>query len=196
MELYTRPLIFRSLKGLQLLFALACLSLEITQIVESSKYTSIPFKYFGDFNNLGMKVFFYVIIPITILTVGWYLINFDSYWRNPSAYRNVGIDSFLTILWVVSGLTNIIPIYYGIMLICPTTMASLDHIYERQLVCQTYIASMSIGWANAVLFMVSTLFSWRLSKELEWRGAITSFNRQSSISQFSRRNSNRTSSIP
>jgi hypothetical protein len=82
------------------------------------------------------------------------------------------------------------------MLICPTIMTSLDHIHERRLVCQTYIASMSIGWTNAALFMVSTLFSWRLSKELEWRGAITSFNRQSSISQFSRRNSNRTSSIP
>ncbi|CAG8663189.1 16215_t:CDS:2, partial [Acaulospora morrowiae] len=37
MDLYTRPSIFRSLKILQLLLALACLSLEITQIIEFSK---------------------------------------------------------------------------------------------------------------------------------------------------------------
>ncbi|RIA90452.1 hypothetical protein C1645_769928 [Glomus cerebriforme] len=198
MDLYTHPLIFRILKVLQLLLTLVCLALEITQIVASSEYAPKPFKYFGEYNNLGMKIFFYVVIPITLCIVGWYLVNFNTYWRNPSAYRDVGADSFLTILWVVAGLTNIFPMYSDYISICPTItmMSSPGHIYARRIVCQAYIASMSIGWANAALFMVSTVFSWRLSKELEWRGAITSLNRQSSISQISRRNSNRTSSLP
>ncbi|CAG8653513.1 18080_t:CDS:2, partial [Acaulospora morrowiae] len=74
MDLYTRPSIFRSLKILQLLLALACLSLEITQIVEFSKSDPKVSDYFDSryrsSEGYGVKIFFYCVIIITIIGIG------------------------------------------------------------------------------------------------------------------------------
>ncbi|CAI2172064.1 5643_t:CDS:2 [Funneliformis geosporum] len=91
------------------------------------------------------------------------------------------------------GLTKLYPVYYNYNPKCPKTE---NFAYEKHLVCGTYIASMSIGWVNAALFVISTIFSYKLSKELEWRGTINSLSRRQSVaSQFSRRNSTRRTSI-
>ncbi|CAG8511912.1 9404_t:CDS:2, partial [Diversispora eburnea] len=180
MDLYTKPSLFRYLKILQLLLTLACLSLEIMQIIEFTKYYSdlnIPTsKFFEKFGGYGIKIYFYIVIIITIIVIGWYIIRFNVLWRDGSSYRDMGIDGFFAILWIVSGITNITPTNRGIL------NCSSDN-RNQVLECQAYYSSLSCGWANALLFIITGSLSWRLSWEREWRGTT---HRQSVTSQLSR----------
>ncbi|RIB03711.1 hypothetical protein C2G38_2254828 [Gigaspora rosea] len=170
MDLYTRPHLFWGIKILQLLLALTCLGLEITQIVAFSSITpKLPITYFYDnykgFGDYGVKIFYYFVILITIIGTGWYLIYFNNLWRNPLLVRDIGVDISFAILWLISGLTIISPVYHGINS-CMRAGHSA-HIID----CQAYFASIFCCWLNSILFAITSLFSWKLSSELRFRGA-------------------------
>ncbi|CAG8619275.1 4680_t:CDS:2, partial [Dentiscutata heterogama] len=92
---------------------------------------------------------------------------YNNRYRSPLIFRDIGVDIGFAILWMISGLTIIFPVYHGITS-CNNTGQS-----ARILGCQAYFASIFCCWTTSILYAITSLLSWRLSLEHKFRGANT-----------------------
>ncbi|CAG8499479.1 2320_t:CDS:2 [Acaulospora morrowiae] len=105
--------------------------------------------------NGQVKIWFYIVIGLSIMILGYYLIHFKKIWKN-GPY--LWVEIFLFLMWLSSGLANGYPIYGGGL--CNTddyNKKPSQHFYWVW--CWSYISSLAVGWINIILFSVSIYFA-------------------------------------
>ncbi|RHZ79792.1 hypothetical protein Glove_140g124 [Diversispora epigaea] len=166
----SNPLYFRFLKGLQLVMSIICLTLR---------------------RLYPIKIYYLIIIFLTIIGTGFYIISFSKLWSNAV---NTSIDIFYFALWFSSGLANLDPIYNG----SSNCKQYVDHDYDLygngydlygnsydlygnsydlygnlynyqppwiRTACRVFIVGLAFAFLNASLFLITLFLSLRLHKD-------------------------------
>ncbi|CAG8701574.1 10796_t:CDS:2 [Funneliformis caledonium] len=133
MALQERRLIFKLFRILTFVSTLSCLILEIA----------------GDF------------IRAPFHSKGYYVITFETRWKNGLPKTDILFDFLLIALWSTSALTNFIPAYKGNLLICldsPSEFHAKRRVFH-QVYCYTHLLSIFLGILNILLYLITAFLT-------------------------------------
>jgi len=180
------PIFFQLLKLSQLLIAIVCAILEVTEYFAYSNYVD-ELNASGKYPNFHMtkadyfanttlyngqiKIWYYIAIILTIVSISVYLFQFRKIWDKGLSMIYIELFSFA--LWFSSGLANLDPWYTGPGLNCSKILtdvpASVEKVFTYALLqCNIHMASLSFGWINAGLFLLSSFIGWKVLAEQGW----------------------------
>ncbi|CAB4478945.1 unnamed protein product [Rhizophagus irregularis] len=184
-QLRSYPRFFKSLKILQLLLSFVIFIIEMIQIEIYCAYISennlpIPKSSFflkQDFYNGEVKIWYYIVIIVTLIGIGYYLSRFHKYW---GMGPNIIIDLIFFLLWFVAGLANLSPVYSGSDLSCPLIQSNLDSTQNLKLHCLYYIITLTLGWINTFLFLTTSVICHIIKREkIKWDEEKSGLSRKS-----------------
>ncbi|CAI2174074.1 13274_t:CDS:2 [Funneliformis geosporum] len=170
------PILFRTLKFLTILTTLAIIASEITQYKAFTLYSTsdtnniiheFPDDYYQNSrsNLYGIKIFFYIILILTIIINGIQFVKFNMLWREGPSIRDIVFGGGFAIVWIIAGLVNVFAYYYAPELTCPgySKKHPTSQIpWELQLKCKLYLSITALAWLNVVIFFLSTALYWKL----------------------------------
>jgi len=174
MNTQTATNIFRGLRIVQISIAFFCTILEIVQFEAFREfYATRGFPESAYFNSKitksniyddevyynGVKIFYYIVLLSTLVDSGIYLTR-----TSGPCKRDISVNAFFMILWLISGIVNIYPSFDGYGFTCETATPG-----ARARECNAGIAIISLGWVNGFLFTVTTLISLNLWKRRQER---------------------------
>ncbi|CAG8441412.1 6589_t:CDS:2 [Funneliformis caledonium] len=122
--------------------------------------------------NGQVKIWYLIVIVVSLIGTGVYITKRRWLWDH--ALRLVLSELFLFALWFSSGVANFDPWYSGPGLRCDLIRtgymnSSIEKLAElAELQCNTLIASLSFGWINVGLHVVSLLIARKRASELNW----------------------------
>ncbi|PKC06625.1 hypothetical protein RhiirA5_419311, partial [Rhizophagus irregularis] len=126
-----------------------------------------------------------------------YVSNYRWLWNH--ALRLILMELFFFALWFSSGVANFDPWYSGPGLRCDLINTNSKHLELTklaelaQLQCNTDVASISFGWINVGLYVISLLIARKRSSELDWANVRTYNSSQDSEENDNPRDSRRQS---
>ncbi|GBC07132.1 hypothetical protein RclHR1_07280009 [Rhizophagus clarus] len=219
MKASKHPLYFLFVKLAQILVCLIVIILEATSYITWSNYVdefnssklyprihidkSLYFKkqplptHPSITYNGQVKIWYYVVIVITLLGTIAYVSKYRWLWDH--ALRLILMELFFFALWFSAGVANFDPWYSGPGLRCDLintdfTNPQVTKLAElAQLQCSTDVASLSFGWINVGLYVISLLIARKRSSELDWANVRTYNNSQDSEEITNSRNPVRSS---
>ncbi|CAG8619791.1 9568_t:CDS:2 [Funneliformis mosseae] len=152
LQLRSYPKFFKALKILQWLISFGILMIEVTQIVVYYKIP-LPKSFFSkqDLYDGEVKYWYYFVILITLIGIGYYLTKFHRFW---GMGPNIVIDLVFFFLWLAAGLANLVPVYKGSNLTCPLINLKSQNL---ELHCLYYIVSLILGWVNTFFFLMTSI---------------------------------------
>ncbi|GBC10159.1 hypothetical protein RclHR1_09390015 [Rhizophagus clarus] len=175
MGLDKHPILFKSLRFLTIIVTLVIVALEITEHRKLSFFTQSFGLSIEDYqsvksNLFGIKIFFYIVIVITIIVNGIQFFKFNTLWREGPFVRDIVFGIGFSLLWIVAGLTNIYAYYFAPEITCPGYFTSdfqpfalrSEIPWELQLKCKSYLSITALAWLNIVIFLLSTILYWKL----------------------------------
>uniref|UniRef100_A0A1D1Y1I9 Uncharacterized protein n=1 Tax=Anthurium amnicola TaxID=1678845 RepID=A0A1D1Y1I9_9ARAE len=177
--------IFKILRAIEILVVFICFVLEMVEYAafllfhadqgfpESSYFNAAINKSTIDENVVyynGTKVFFYIVLLLTLADSGFYLSRYCRYYVGPFK-RDISINAFFMMLWLVSGITNIYPVFNGYGFTCQNLLVIggenakpvIPNAVTRECNAKTMI--ISFNWINTFLFFVTTLIALKLWRE-------------------------------
>ncbi|RIA88549.1 hypothetical protein C1645_774687 [Glomus cerebriforme] len=193
MKISKHPLYFLFVKLSQILVCIIVVILEATSYVTWSNYVDefnssklypqivINKSMYFDKQHLPnssityngqVKIWYYIVIVITLLGTVAYVSKYRWLWDH--ALRLILMELFFFSLWFTSGVANLDPWYSGPGLRCDLirtdyTNPQVTKLAElAQLQCNTDVASLSFGWINVGLYVISLYFARKRSSELDW----------------------------
>ncbi|CAG8442741.1 21074_t:CDS:2 [Rhizophagus irregularis] len=119
--------IFKILRAVEILIVFICFILEIVEYAAfqifyidqgfngSAYFNADINKSMKDDNVVyynGTKIFFYIVLIITLADSGFYLSRFCRFYMGPYK-RDISINAFFMTLWLTSGIANIYPSFKG-----------------------------------------------------------------------------------
>ncbi|CAB4446413.1 unnamed protein product [Rhizophagus irregularis] len=219
MKASKHPYYFLFVKLAQLLVCLIIVILEVTSYVTWSNYVDElnSSKFYPQINidksvyfkkqplptdksityNGQVKIWYYIVVATTLLGAIVYVSNYRWLWNH--ALRLILMELFFFALWFSSGVANFDPWYSGPGLRCDLINTNYKHLELTklaelaQLQCNTDVASISFGWINVGLYVISLLIARKRSSELDWANVRTYNNSQDSEENDSPRDSRRQS---
>ncbi|CAB5207591.1 uncharacterized protein OCT59_013581 [Rhizophagus irregularis] len=219
MKASKHPYYFLFVKLAQLLVCLIIVILEVTSYVTWSNYVDElnSSKFYPQINidksvyfkkqplptdksityNGQVKIWYYIVVATTLLGAIVYVSNYRWLWNH--ALRLILMELFFFALWFSSGVANFDPWYSGPGLRCDLINTNSKHLELTklaelaQLQCNTDVASISFGWINVGLYVISLLIARKRSSELDWANVRTYNSSQDSEENDNPRDSRRQS---
>ncbi|CAI2173668.1 11624_t:CDS:2 [Funneliformis geosporum] len=118
----------------------------------------------GDFwfRSHGSASYYWLVIFMTYATLLYFMSSFSYRWITGPYKSEIYIDLFLSNLWIIVSLMNIISAFNGVKLTCdyPEDMSQR----VRTTRCHLFLSSMSLGWIVTATFIYSSYISimrWR-----------------------------------
>lgn len=178
--------IFKILRAVEILIVFICFILEIVEYAAfqifyidqgfngSAYFNADINKSIKDDNVVyynGTKIFFYIVLIITLADSGFYLSRFCHFYMGPYK-RDISINAFFMTLWLTSGIANIYPSFKGYGYTCDNLPVigedtNLTNAVARE--CKAKVMLISLGWINGFLFLSTTLIALKLWKERQER---------------------------
>ncbi|CAG8442730.1 21073_t:CDS:2 [Rhizophagus irregularis] len=191
MKASKHPYYFLFVKLAQLLVCLIIVILEVTSYVTWSNYVDeLNSSKFYPQINIDKSVYFKKQPLPTDKSITWL-------WNH--ALRLILMELFFFALWFSSGVANFDPWYSGPGLRCDLINTNSKHLELTklaelaQLQCNTDVASISFGWINVGLYVISLLIARKRSSELDWANVRTYNSSQDSEENDNPRDSRRQS---
>jgi len=186
MNSQSASIIFKSLRAIEILIVFICYIIEIVQYnafqtfalnqgFSGSAYFNAGINKSTIDNNVvyynGTKIFFYIVLILTLADSGFYLSRFCRFHTGPYK-RDISINAFFMTLWLTSGIANIYPSFKGYGFTCNNLVvigddANITDAVARE--CEAKATLISFGWINGFLFLVTTLIALKLWKERQER---------------------------
>jgi hypothetical protein len=181
-SLQLQQTIFKASKVLIFVFNILIFILEIVEYTSFRVFnesldipTSAYFTggvFHSDNHNLyyynGVKVFYYIIIFITLLDSGLYVTRHISFYNGPFR-RDISINAFFGTLWVTASLTNIYPIFEGFSYSCGEIQDGLPNADAMSRECRSMLTSVAFSWVVTILFASTTFVSYKMWFERQER---------------------------
>jgi hypothetical protein len=189
MNSQSASVIFKGLRAIEILIVFICFILEIVEYSAfqmfyiDQGFTGSAYLNGGinkstkDDNILyynGTKIFFYIVLMLTLADSGFYISRFCRFNMGPYK-RDISINAFFMTLWFTSGITNIYPSFKGHGYTCDNLAViggnNEDTIISNAVAreCNAKVMIISFGWINGFLFLITTLIALKLWKERQER---------------------------
>jgi len=189
MNTQTASTIFKGLRAIQILIVFICFILEMVEYAAFQMfYLDQGFPESAYFNGAinkstidehvvyynGTKVFFYIVLMLTLADSGFYLSRYCRYFIGPFK-RDISINAFFMTLWLTSGITNVYPSLQGYGYTCDNLFVigggDADTVIPSAIAreCNAKVMVISFGWINGFLFLVTTIIALKLWKERQER---------------------------
>jgi len=116
----------------------------------------------------GVKVFYYIIILITLLDSGLYVTRHIRFYNGPFR-RDISINAFFGTLWVTTSLTNIYPAFEGFSYSCGDANDGFPNADAINRECHSMLTSVAFSWIVTALFASTTFVSYKMWFERQER---------------------------
>ncbi|GBC07133.1 hypothetical protein RclHR1_07280010 [Rhizophagus clarus] len=189
MNSQSASIFFRGLRAAEILIVFICIILELVEYAAfqvfyldqgftgSAYFNAGITKSIKDENVAyynGAKIFFYIVLILTLADSGVYLSRFCRFNMGPYK-RDISVNAFFMLLWFISGIANIYPSFKGYGYTCDNLHvigenngdATIPNAVARE--CNAKVTIISFGWINGFLFLATTLIAMKLWKERQER---------------------------